>query len=190
MIDGVVQNVQQKSPLQDSPSTEDAPPNVVVDQNSQDVLSSEGAPSNVDSPSIVHASLDENPSVVDGLDTTKDDSLDPSSKADETLDDMIASAGTNIADVLTSVEEDFGKSDEHVDDMEEELLGSLELSVSPSQSVDDTKPVTQLSDVREQLAAEEKKVAEKKICAYQRRRDSTAEVAPDDVVLVMLILIF
>jgi hypothetical protein len=90
---------------------------------------------------------------------------------------MIASADTNIADVLTSVQEDFGKSDEPGDDdMEEELLGSLELSVSPSQSVDGTEPVTQLSDVPDQLAAEEKKVAEKKIRAYERRKFKAARL--------------
>lgn len=58
-------------------------------------------------------------------------------------------------------------------DNNEVLLGSLELSVTPSQSVDGKEPVTQEEDVPYQLLAEKEKVAGKIARAFVRRKGKT-----------------
>ena len=80
----------------------------------------------------------------------------------------------NISDVLTSVQENYGASPDDGGDNNEALLGSLELSVTPSQSVDGTEPVTQEEDVPGQLLAEKEKVAGKITRAFARRKGKAA----------------
>ena len=80
----------------------------------------------------------------------------------------------NISDVLTSVQVNYAASPNDSGDNNEVLLGSLELSVTPSQSVDGKEPVTQEEDVPGQLLAEKEKVAGKITHAFVRRKGKAA----------------
>jgi hypothetical protein len=91
---------------------------------------------------------------------------------------MVASVDNTITDVLTSIKENFGASGGDDVDNEDDPLSSSEVSVTPSQSVDGTEPVTQLCDVPAQLIAEQENVAGKKLRAYERRKVKDSSRAP------------
>jgi hypothetical protein len=92
----------------------------------------------------------------------------------------------DITDVLASVEETYGDGDRmSADDGSEQGegdIGSLELSLTPTQDVDGTEPVTQIEDVPAQLAAEDERVAQKISRARERRRKATHDAVASNAV--------
>ncbi|KAM0837260.1 hypothetical protein ACQ4PT_061788 [Festuca glaucescens] len=147
--------------------------------NSQEDSLPEGAPSidEAAAPNSQEVSLPVDASYVEDAPSIADASLfvEP---AGDTLDDMVASVDNTVTDVLTSIKENFGASGGDDVDNEDDPLSSSELSVTPSQSVDGTEPVTQLCDVPAQLIAEQEKVAGKKLRAYERRKVKDSSRAP------------
>jgi hypothetical protein len=60
-------------------------------------------------------------------------------------------------------------------------IGSLELSLTPTQDVDGTEPVTQIEDVPAQLAAEEERVAQKIMRARERKSKAIHDAGASNV---------
>jgi hypothetical protein len=91
----------------------------------------------------------------------------------------------DITDVLASVEETYGDGDRMSahdgSEQGEGDIGSLELSLTPTQDVDGTEPVTQIEDVPAQLAAEEERVAQKIVRARERKSKAIHDAGASNV---------